>query len=33
MYNFVLFGTVRDHSLFAQWEKEKEEAVLSQKKK
>lgn len=24
MHNFILFGTVRDHTLFAQWEKGKE---------
>lgn len=29
MYNFVLFGTVRHHGLFAQWEKGKEKELLS----
>lgn len=32
MHNFVLFGSVRYHSLFAQWEKGKEKELFSQKK-
>lgn len=32
MRNFVLFGIVRDHGLFAQWEKGKEKELFSPKK-
>lgn len=32
MHDFVLFGTVRDDSLFAQWKRGKEKELFSPKK-